>query len=131
MSEAFGVWDRMAIENDKQWKEEFQESLDKSKSLVEKYQKKAEESGVDSNVYITTNTKGPGQLICDLADKEKADGIVMGSRGLNFIRRTFLGSVSHYVTHHSNVPVTLTKDSDTATHGWSLPSSGSFQPPPH
>lgn len=49
----------------------------------------------------------PGEKICELADKEGVSFIVMGSRGLNALRRTFTGSVSDYVLRHSHVPVTV------------------------
>lgn len=49
----------------------------------------------------------PGEAICAAAKKENASMIVMGSRGLNAIRRTFVGSVSDYVLHHTHVPVTV------------------------
>lgn len=47
----------------------------------------------------------PGEQIVQAAVKEGADFIITGSRGLGTIRRTFLGSVSDYVVHHSPVPV--------------------------
>ena len=46
-------------------------------------------------------------MICDLAKEKNADLIVMGSRGLNALRRTFLGSVSEYVLHHAHIPTTV------------------------
>ena len=49
----------------------------------------------------------PGVKICEAAEKEKALLIVMGSRGSGIIRRTVLGSVSHYVIHHTKIPVVL------------------------
>ena len=49
----------------------------------------------------------PGQVICKTADKEKADHIVMGCRGLGTVRRTLLGSVSDYCVHHSCIPVSV------------------------
>lgn len=33
--------------------------------------------------------------------------IVMGSRGIGTIRRTFLGSVSDYCVHHAHIPVAV------------------------
>lgn len=49
----------------------------------------------------------PGEGICSCAEKEKADLIVMGTRGLSSLRRTVLGSVSDYVLHHSHIPVAV------------------------
>ena len=49
----------------------------------------------------------PGETICEVADREHVSFIVMGSRGLNALRRTFTGSVSDYVLRHAHVPVTV------------------------
>jgi len=49
----------------------------------------------------------PGEVIVDLALEEKANMIVMGSRGLGTIRRTLIGSVSDYVVHHAHCPVVV------------------------
>lgn len=47
----------------------------------------------------------PGVLIVDVAKKESAAYVVMGTRGLGKIRRTIMGSVSDYVVHHCHCPV--------------------------
>lgn len=52
-------------------------------------------------------TGSPGEAICKAAERNGADFIVVGSRGLNAIRRTFLGSVSDYVAHHAHLPVSI------------------------
>ena len=49
----------------------------------------------------------PGEAICDLVKECDLDLCVMGSRGIGAIRRTFVGSVSDYVLHHSHVPVII------------------------
>jgi len=49
----------------------------------------------------------PGEVICKLAEDEKAQLIVMGSRGMGALRRTFLGSVSDYCVHHAHIPVVI------------------------
>ena len=49
----------------------------------------------------------PGEAICKVIKECGADLAVMGSRGLGAIRRTFVGSVSDYVLHHSHVPVII------------------------
>ena len=51
----------------------------------------------------------PGEKIIEAATKEGADVIVTGSRGLGKWRRTFMGSVSDYVVHHSPVPVLVVR----------------------
>jgi len=49
--------------------------------------------------------KSPGQGIITVAEAEKASMIVIGTRGLDRLRRTLLGSVSDYVVRNSRVPV--------------------------
>ncbi len=49
--------------------------------------------------------KDPGHGVVTAAEAEGASLIVMGTRGLDVIRRTLLGSVSDYVVRHSKVPV--------------------------
>lgn len=56
------------------------------------------------------NMRGnPVQTICRIADKEKADLIVMGSHGRGAINRILLGSVSHGVLHHTTIPVLIAR----------------------
>jgi nucleotide-binding universal stress UspA family protein len=47
--------------------------------------------------------------ILDAAKKEKADLIVLGTRGLGEIKGLFLGSVSHKVSAHANCAVMTVK----------------------
>lgn len=49
--------------------------------------------------------KNAGDGILSIAEQEKADFIVMGTRGLDPVRRTLLGSVSDFVIRHSKIPV--------------------------
>lgn len=50
-----------------------------------------------------------GPSIIDVAKKGKFDIIVIGKRGISSIGEMFLGSVSHYVIHHSKIPVFIVK----------------------
>ena len=47
----------------------------------------------------------PGHVLVQAAQDEKATMIVMGTRGMDTVRRTILGSVSDYVVHHAHCPV--------------------------
>ena len=48
-----------------------------------------------------------GETVVKASERWNASQIVMGTRGLGIVRRTFLGSVSDYVIHHSKIPVTV------------------------
>uniref|UniRef100_A0A1I8JPD6 Usp domain-containing protein n=1 Tax=Macrostomum lignano TaxID=282301 RepID=A0A1I8JPD6_9PLAT len=58
--------------------------------------------------FSFVNVSGePGEAIVQAAEEHEADLVVMGSRGLGTLRRTFLGSVSDYVLHHAYRPVLI------------------------
>jgi nucleotide-binding universal stress UspA family protein len=50
-----------------------------------------------------------GFKIVSFAKNKKVDLIVIGSRGRSNIRELFLGSVAHYVSHKSQIPVLVVK----------------------
>ncbi|XP_065058839.1 universal stress protein in QAH/OAS sulfhydrylase 3'region-like [Rhopilema esculentum] len=91
------------------YEEAIRESYEKSKKLLSEYKKRLEEKSVKSVGHLRTSHGSAGSEICKLAEESKADCIVMGSRGLGTIRRTFLGSTSDYVLHHSDCPVLIWK----------------------
>lgn len=51
-----------------------------------------------------------------VAEEEKASLIITGTRGMGQVRRTFLGSVSDHVMHHSHVPVLICRHKDDHHH---------------
>jgi nucleotide-binding universal stress UspA family protein len=51
----------------------------------------------------------PADEIVKVAQAEKVDLIVMGSRGLTEVRAFLLGSVSDKVTHHAKCPTLIVK----------------------
>lgn len=59
------------------------------------------------NAVSTIEHGHVGKRICDTADREDVDEIIMGRRGRGTARELLLGSVSRYVIHHSVKPVTI------------------------
>lgn len=51
----------------------------------------------------------PGPAIVSLADKARADMIIMGTHGRSGLTRLVLGSVAEYVMHHAGCPVLTMK----------------------
>ncbi|XP_071126443.1 universal stress protein Sll1388-like [Mytilus edulis] len=86
------------------FKELIQHESDKIKNrLVEfaVYMRNIKLNGIVKSTHAST----PGLGVVNLANEFNADLIVTGSRGHGTLRRTFLGSVSDYILHHSKVPV--------------------------
>lgn len=51
--------------------------------------------------------KNPGEGICRIAMEEKANLVVIGTRGLSSVKRAVLGSVSDFVVRNSGVPTLI------------------------
>jgi len=89
------------------WDHQMQTGVKKRQELQDKYQEKFKELGIQGK-FISDFEK-PGEFIVNVATREKANFIVMGTRGLGKIRRTIMGSVSDYVVHHSICPVVVSR----------------------
>jgi nucleotide-binding universal stress UspA family protein len=89
----------------------FQQAIDgiqkESEKLIEPYIAVLENAEVEFEVRILEGT--PGNRIPDIAQIQKVDLIVMGSRGMTDFTGLFLGSVAHQVLHKSDCPVFITK----------------------
>ncbi|MFD7521589.1 MULTISPECIES: universal stress protein [Paenibacillus] len=60
-----------------------------------------------AEVYLLNGN--PGRAILEHAERTGRDLIVIGSRGLSGVREWVLGSVSHYVVQHAQIPVLVIK----------------------
>ena len=58
----------------------------------------------------------PRNEILRVAEDEKVEFIITGTRGVGQVRRTLLGSVSDHVLHHSHVPVLICRHEDEHKH---------------
>jgi nucleotide-binding universal stress UspA family protein len=66
-------------------------------------------ASVPADVSVTTvlSTQPVLRALLRQIDEGRHDLVVMGSRGRGAVRSALLGSVSHYVLHHSPVPVLI------------------------
>ncbi|KAK0068730.1 universal stress protein YxiE-like isoform X1 [Biomphalaria pfeifferi] len=81
----------------------------KVKQLVDKYSEKMKKHHLGGKVKQMAGKSG--EAIIAAAKEEEAGLIVVGTRGMSKLRRTFVGSVSDYVLHHSDVPVLICRSS--------------------
>ncbi|XP_061186312.1 universal stress protein Slr1101-like [Saccostrea echinata] len=56
---------------------------------------------------VKTGVGKPGELVVSTAQRENADVIICGCRGMGKVRWTLTGTVSDYIVHHSHVPVVV------------------------
>lgn len=88
--------------NMNQFRKELEEQAD---DAIKKAVNTLETDGFE--VDSRTEFGDPGTEICEIARDENVDGIIMGRRGRSTVGELLLGSVSHYVVHHVECPVTL------------------------
>ncbi|XP_015764710.1 PREDICTED: universal stress protein A-like protein [Acropora digitifera] len=90
--------------------EEWQSLKEKSdkqvKVLLESFGSKCKDHGLKFKLFKEESNR-PGEVICKLAEDESVDLVVIGSRGMGTLRRTFLGSVSDYCVHHNHCSIAV------------------------
>jgi nucleotide-binding universal stress UspA family protein len=77
------------------------------KEIMEKAESFVRGEGVDYECKVVQGV--PAEEIIRVAQSEKVDLIVIGSRGLTEVRAFLLGSVSDKVSHHAKCPVLIVK----------------------
>jgi len=87
---------------------EYQEALDKKADAIVGHYKKVLEDGGLTGVKTIIKKGHPAEEILAAAKEEKADMIIIGSRG-NRVSHLFMGSVSREVANSADVPVLIVK----------------------
>lgn len=87
-----------------------QEELDRMREatgsrLAREWSKALQRSGTRWRPILLEGSPAGGLL--DLADREDADLIVVGSRGRGGFAQLLLGSVGHHLTQHASIPVVI------------------------
>jgi nucleotide-binding universal stress UspA family protein len=75
------------------------------KALLQRFEQQAKDDGVDAQTHAIDGD--PSEVIVELADKAKADLIVVGNRGMTGAGRFLLGSVPNKISHHSPCSVLI------------------------
>ena len=79
-----------------------------NEAMLRKFESQAKDYGI-KDVRTIKQRGNVAEEILKIADKEKVDTIVLGSRGLSTAKEFLLGGVSHKVVHHARCPVTVVR----------------------
>ncbi|MCP4342189.1 MAG: universal stress protein [Desulfobulbaceae bacterium] len=88
--------------------EALQSQLEEADQILAPYREFLTEHRVNFNEVIKPGFNA-GEKICVAAGEQKCDLIVMGSRGLGDWAGMMLGSVTHRVLSHCDIPVLVTR----------------------
>lgn len=89
--------------------------IEETRAEAEEILRRARDRVPDDLPVTTLLTEQPIRLALIRQIKEgNHDLVVMGSRGRGAVRATLLGSVSHYILHHSSVPVLIVHADESA-----------------
>lgn len=92
-------------------KESIQEIREKMKSkasqFVDEAEKKAKNKGIKVTKYVLMGD--PAELVCDQAEREEADLVVVGTRGGTGIQRVVVGSHAVRIIRWSKRPVLVVR----------------------
>jgi nucleotide-binding universal stress UspA family protein len=97
-----------------EWQKALKDQLDKTRKLEENYETDLISKKIKYKMHFEPS-KSAGPAIISVAENQKANLIVVGTRGLSAVRRTVMGSVSDYVVHHSKVPVLVCPRSSSSS----------------
>ena len=92
--------------------EQYQKATDEAISCLRSYEHTLNAWFKDTPVK-SEKIVGKGEVrdeIVDYAERNKMDLVVMGSRGMGTLKRTFIGSTSDYCIHHLTCPVIIVKN---------------------
>ncbi len=92
-----------------------EESEAAARSLLDTVKTRIEDAGgkVAGTLFARPGARGAAWEICETAKAERADAIVVGSRGHGAWAGAVLGSVSQRVVHHAPCPVLIVPSPDS------------------
>lgn len=87
----------------------YSDSKKNAQSIVDNVVKMAKEAGLEASGEILNDSRSVVQTIVDFAEKNNADLIVVGTRGMGNLKRALLGSVSSGVATHAHCSVLIVR----------------------
>lgn len=88
------------------WQKAMTEKLDRIRKLEESYEADLIQKKIRYKFSLEQGSR-PGPGIMAVVQREQADLLVMGARGLDPLRRVFLGSVSEFAVHNCDIPIVI------------------------
>lgn len=84
-----------------------QAEIDHARSALDKVSGELAAAGLTARTRLAMGE--PADVVVDVAEEEKADLIILGTRGLNLAKRIVMGSVSASVLHHAPCSVLVVR----------------------
>ena len=94
------------------FKERYQESLEKANQWLAGYVNKAKEQGIATEWNCQVDK--PEHMILEVAKNWGADLIVLGRRGRRGLAEIFLGSVSNYIVHYAPCSLLIVQEENSS-----------------
>ncbi|XP_031552873.1 universal stress protein A-like protein [Actinia tenebrosa] len=88
-----------------EWHILIQKAEEKARSILKIFEEGCKKLKGSVSCRLMHAGGNPGEVIMKFVKDEGANLLIVGSRGMGVIRRTFLGSVSDYIVHHASIPV--------------------------
>jgi len=66
-------------------------------------------SDVELKLLVTNQASPAKHAISDFVNSENPDMLICGSRGMGFLNRAFLGSVSDFLAHNAKCPLMIVR----------------------
>lgn len=78
--------------------------------ILARYHLAAIENGIKNVFLLNVTANHVGESLCEICKTKRIDNLVIGRRGLNKVKRLFIGSTSDYCIRHGNCNVIIARE---------------------
>jgi nucleotide-binding universal stress UspA family protein len=86
----------------------------RAQEVAQEGARQARALGLGAQARAEMSTSSAWRTIVDVAERDGADLVVMGTRGRSGVRSLLLGGISHHVAQHARSPVLIVPDPEIA-----------------